>query len=169
MKSSNYVKKIVMAALFAAMTTLLTLFPHFNFGAGGYVHLGDAVIYLCASLLPTSYAVGAAAIGGGLADLISFPVYTIPTLLVKALIALCFSNKKGTIINKRNFLALPLAAIVTVGGYYVAEAVIYGNWASPIYSVPFNLVQALASSMVYVAVGFALDKAKIKRMVGIAK
>lgn len=169
MKSSNYVKKIVMAAMFAAMTTLLTLFPHFNFGAGGYVHLGDAVIYLCASILPAGYAVGAAAIGGGFADFISFPLYTVPTLLIKACIAICFTNKKGKIIQKRNIAALPAAAVITVGGYYLAEGILYGNWVSPVYSVPFNMIQVVASCMVYIAAGLALDKAKVKQMIGIVK
>lgn len=169
MKSSNYVKKIVVAAMFAAMTTLLTLFPHFNFGAGGYVHLGDAVIYLCASILPAGYSAAAAAIGGGFADLISFPLYALPTLLIKACIGLCFNSKKGKIVNKRNIAALPFAAVITVGGYYLAEAILYGNWASPVYSVPFNLLQAAASCMVYIAAGLALDKAKVKRMADFIK
>lgn len=168
-KSSDYVKKIVISAMFAAMTTLLTLFPHFSFGVGGYVHLGDAVIYLCASMIPTGYAVSAAAIGGGLADLISFPLYTVPTLLIKACIALCFSSRNGKIVNKRNIAALPFAAVITVGGYYLAEGILYGNWISPVYSIPFNLMQAAASCMVYVAVGLALDKAKVKQMIKMAK
>ena len=42
---------------------------------GGYIHLGDALIYLAAVLLPAPYAMAAGAIGGGLADLLTAPVW----------------------------------------------------------------------------------------------
>ena len=147
--------------MFAAMTTLLTLFPHFNFGAGGYVHLGDAVIYLCASILPAGYAVGAAAIGGGFADFISFPLYTVPTLLIKACIAICFTNKKGKIIQKRNIAALPAAAVITVGGYYLAEYILFGAWPVPL-SMLQNFLQSTGSALFFVVLGLGLDKVHVK-------
>ena len=61
------------AAMFAAMITLTTAYLfHIPIGAnGGYIHFGDAFIYLAASLLPMPYACAAAAIGGGLADFLS--------------------------------------------------------------------------------------------------
>lgn len=48
---------MVYAGLFAALTALLTAVLHIPVG-NGYVHCGDAVIYLAAAMLPLPYAAG---------------------------------------------------------------------------------------------------------------
>ena len=65
--------KIVTAGLFAAMITIMTAYIcHIPYGAnGGYIHFGDTLIYLAAVLLPRPYALAAAAIGGGMADMLT--------------------------------------------------------------------------------------------------
>ena len=51
------------AALFAAVITLTTAYLLHIPVPTGYVHLGDAFVYLAAPLLPAPYAVAAAANG----------------------------------------------------------------------------------------------------------
>ena len=62
--------KMVMTGLLAAMVAIMTAYIcHIPYGAnGGYIHFGDALIYVAAVLLPRPYALVAAAVGGGLAD-----------------------------------------------------------------------------------------------------
>jgi len=62
---------LVLTGLFAGLICLFTAYIcHIPMGAnGGYLHFGDTLIYVAASLLPQPYALLAAAIGGGLADL----------------------------------------------------------------------------------------------------
>ena len=106
MKTSKQLYNIVVAALFAAMIFVLTFFVKVPTGIG-YIHLGDLAIYLAASMLPTPYAIGAAAIGGGLSDFVGgYGIYVPVTMVIKALLALCFSCKKDTIINVRNMIAV---------------------------------------------------------------
>ena len=63
-----------MAALITIMTAYIC---HIPVGTnGGYIHFGDALIYLSATLLPKPYAICAAAIGGGVADLLTTNVDT---------------------------------------------------------------------------------------------
>ncbi len=166
MNTNKTIKNLVLAALFAAMTTLLTIFPHIPIGGnGGYIHLGDSIIFLCASLLPTPFAAVSAAIGAGLADFITFPLYTLPTLLIKALLSLPISAKETKVICVRNLAALPFCGLITIGGYYVAEGILYSNWIAPAASIPFNLIQIVGGSAVYVLLGVALDRMKVKRLV----
>ena len=47
--------QVVLAALFAALTTVLTYYVKIP-SVNGYMHIGDSMIYLCASLLPTPLA-----------------------------------------------------------------------------------------------------------------
>ena len=67
---------LVLTGLFAALICLFTAYIcHIPLGAnGGYLHFGDTLIYVAAALLPQPYALLAAAIGGGLADLLTSPM-----------------------------------------------------------------------------------------------
>lgn len=162
--------KVTMSAVIAALTAVTTAYifhiPMTLFGGQGYVHIGDAIIFLGASLLPTGYACAAAALGGALADLLSGAALWAPwTLVIKALIVLCFTAKGATILNKRNYLALFGAVAITVAGYYIAEGFLYGNWITPVYSITGNLIQWVASSILYVVLGLALDKLQLKKQI----
>lgn len=160
----NVTMSAVIAALTAVTTAYIFHIPMSVFGGEGYVHIGDAVIFLGASLLPVGYGCAAAALGGALADVISGAALWAPwTLVIKALIALCFTAKGETILNKRNYLALACAVVITVAGYYAAEGFLYGNWIAPLASVTGNLVQWVASSVLYIVIGMALDKLQIKK------
>ena len=69
--------RIVTTGIFAAMITVMTAYIcHIPYGAnGGYIHFGDTMIYLAAVFLPRPYALAAAAIGGGIADLLTAPMW----------------------------------------------------------------------------------------------
>ena len=82
--------RLVMAALFAALTCIATLVIQLRVApTGGYVNLGDCGVLLSAWLLSTPYAVAAAAVASALADLVAGYAYYAPaTLVIKALMAL---------------------------------------------------------------------------------
>ena len=100
---TNKLLLLVLSALFAAMITVMTAFLfHIPIGVnGGYLHFGDALIYLAASMLPTPYACIAAAVGAGLADIVSgAPIWAPFTLVIKRA-SRCFLllKKKSCSIN----------------------------------------------------------------------
>ena len=65
----------------------------------------------------------------------------------------------GAITEKRksfgwNVLAIAVACMIKVVGYYIAEGFIYGNWAAPVASIPGNLVQiGVAAVIVLLVIG----------------
>ncbi len=151
------------AALIAVFTAWLLHIPVVIGQNTAYLHFGDAFIFLAASMLPTPYACAASAIGGGLADILcGVPVWAPFTIVVKALMALCFTCKGKTIVTKRNLLCVIPCLVITIVIYYIAEALIYGNWIAPVFSIFGNVVQIIGSFLIYALVGFALDKTKIK-------
>lgn len=165
-------KNVVLAGLMAAMICLATTFLHINVGASGYIHLGDAIIYLAAVLLPTPYAVAAASVGGVLADVFSgAAMWALPTALIKAVMVLFFTAKKEKLLCRRNWLAPLWAGLVCVGGYYVAEMVILvlGGSAWPaavigaVAGVSFNAVQVVGCGIAYIAVAVGLDRLGLKK------
>ena len=85
MRESKKLRLLCLAALFAGAIAVTTAYLlHIPIPTGGYIHLGDALIYLAACLLPAPYAVGAAMVGAGLADLLTAPLWVVPTLLSPA-------------------------------------------------------------------------------------
>ena len=62
--SAKKYKRMAVAALAAALIFLVVAFLQIPFpiGQGGYINIGDAFIFLFATLLPLPYAVAAAAV-----------------------------------------------------------------------------------------------------------
>ena len=129
-KANKQLIYVVMAALFAAIITVVTASVLHIPTGNGYIHLGDSFIFLAASLLPLPYAIAAAAVGAGLADALTAPIWVIATVIIKSLIVLPFTSKKDKIINARNLIALIPALIVTCVGYYLADRILFGAWGA---------------------------------------
>ena len=56
-------------------------------------------------------------------------------------------------------LAVVLACVIKVAGYYVAEALIYGNWVQPVLSIPGNLMQIGVAALIVLPMAGTLKKA----------
>ena len=158
-------KKITLMCLtgvFTALVFVVTAYLHIPTN-NGYIHVGDGLIYLAACLLPWPYAMVVGAGGAFLADcLTGFAVWAPGSVIIKALTVLFFTRKEDKVINLRNSLALLPATIMCVGGYYLYESLIYSNFVAPLSAIPASLIQSLASAIVYVAIGLAVDKMKLK-------
>ena len=114
---------LALTGLFAALTMLLTL-VHIPIpgGAGGYIHLGDAVIF-AACIIIGWRAVPAAAVGSALADLILGYMWYVPaTFIIKAVMAgiavlITVKTKKVWV----QAIAFGVAAIWMQGAYLLFE------------------------------------------------
>ena len=166
-------KHLVLTGLLAAMIFFTTAYIlHIPIVGGGYVHLGDALLYIAAALLPTPYAMAAGVIGAGLADLLTGGAIWAPaTVIIKAVMALPFTAKKDRLLCRRNLLALLLAGVVGVVGYYGAEIVLlclsgtsFGVAAgSALAAMPFNAGQEVAAGVAFILLAAALDRLNIKQ------
>lgn len=166
MKIDKKIKNLTLTGLMAALITLFTAYiVHIPIGvSGGYIHLGDSLIYLSAVLLPWPYAMAAGAIGGGLADLLTAPMWAPATVIIKILIVLPFTYRGKGILNKRNLIAPVIAMFITVVGYYVADLILFGKEAAFLISVTSNGIQGLGSAAVFYIVSAALEKAGVRKL-----
>jgi len=160
------IKKLTFAAMFAAIITVMTAFIKVNTGIdNGYIHFGDAMIYLAASTLPAPFAIAAAAIGGSFADILAGAAVWAPaTAIIKALNVLPFLFVSGKIASKKSVAVSLLSGCITVFGYFIAESMLY-SVASAAVSVPFSLLQAGGSTVLFAVFGTALDKVHIKNLI----
>lgn len=162
--SQNKVKYLTMTGIMAALITIMTAYIcHVPVGVnGGYVHFGDSLIYLAAVLLPRPYALAAAAIGGGMADLLTAPMWAPATIIIKMLITLPFTNKSAKIVTPRNVIATVLAYFISGLSYFLAEYLLFGTWSVLLVSMSQSLVQSGGSAIFFVIFGLALDRVQVK-------
>ena len=151
--------------IFAALVFVVTAYLHIPTN-NGYIHVGDGFIYLAACMLPWPYAMAVGAGGAFLADcLTGFAIWAPGSVIIKSLTALLFSRKGNKMIRPYNLLMLLPATVLCAGGYYLYEAILYGNFAAPLAGIPTNLVQSAASAILFVVVGHTFDKFHIKQKI----
>ena len=147
------IQKLVMAALFAALTTVMTMVIRVPSPMGGYVNLGDCAVLLSAWILGPLYGSASAGIGSMLADLIGYPLYAPGTLVIKTAMAwfaaLIFQQLQAY--KTPLILSLTVSGVsgelVMVVGYYLFEALdlpfFMGMGLGAAANIPFNAVQGV--------------------------
>jgi uncharacterized membrane protein len=151
------IKRIVPAALLAALTTAATLVIRIPTPTLGYIHPGDGMVLLCGILLGPGLGAAAAGLGSMLADLLGgFPAWAPGTLAIKALTALV-SGALYRLFLKRAGISAPLQVILCgipaealmVAGYFLYEvgmlalsgSALPAASAAALTGIPFNGVQ----------------------------
>ena len=158
----NHTKLMCISGIFAALVFVITAYLHIP-TYNGYVHCGDGLIFLAACILPMPYSIVVGALGAILADLLTgFAIWAPGSMLIKGALAALFSYKAKKILTTKNLIMLLPAALISVAGYYLYEALITGNFVSPLAGIPASIIQAVASSIVFVVSGVAMDKYNIK-------
>ena len=162
---------IALTAMFAALVTVTTAFIKIP-APLGYTHAGDSMIYLAACSLPGPFGFLAAAIGGALADILSgYAHWAIPTAIIKSLNVLPFfivryalknRAKKDAVITLPNLLMLIPTTLITLGGYFAANALMYDASAAFAELLP-NLIQAAVGAAGFIVIGLGLDAVGFKK------
>lgn len=142
------IKKLILTALFAALTFITTVIIQIPIPAtGGYINLGDCMVLMSGFVLGPCFGAFAAGIGSAIADLIGFPLYAPATFIIKFAVAflagLIFKfSKKTTIWTVICGIA---GEILMVLGYYFFEAFILGlGWGIAAAGIAANVFQAIA-------------------------
>ena len=152
------IRKLVLAALLAALTAVATMIIRIPTPTQGYIHLGDGMV-----LLGPGLGALAAGIGSMMADLIGGYMAWVPgTFAIKALTALLggwlyhrMAGKGMNTITRVVLCGIP-AEIIMVLGYFVYEVgmeVVMGSSmgaaaAAVVLGVPMNIVQGIAGIIV---------------------
>lgn len=149
------VKKLVMAALFAALCCVATMSIKIPVPAtNGYIHPGDAMVILSGIFLGPVIGGLAAGIGSMMADLLGgYMVYVPITFAVKAVVAIAsyyafhLLTKKGAKLIIGCIAAGICATIIVALGYFVCESFLYGIAAAAGSVIP-NIVQGLGGLII---------------------
>ena len=158
--------KLILAALFAALTCVATSVIHVPIPAtNGYINLGDGMVLLGAFLLGPVYGAAAGGLGSMLADLLlGYAAYAPGTLIIKAGVALIAAlifnrfgrNAKGSTKLISMIVGAVLAEAFMVLGYFAYESTLLGYGLAAAASIGPNCIQGLGGLVVSVLVYHAL-------------
>ncbi len=164
MKNAS-LRKIIFAALMAALTTVATMIIRIPTPTQGYIHLGDGMVLLCGALLGPGLGALAAGIGSMLSDLFAGYMSYVPgTFVIKALTAMVggwlylrlSAGADRRVVPVRVVLSGIPAEAVMVIGYFLYEMgmeVAMGSNAAAAATavavgIPMNIVQGVAGVIV---------------------
>lgn len=158
-------KQLVISALFIALTLVATMFINIRLpfvGNGGLIHLGNVPLFLAAIIYGKKTGAIAGAFGMGLFDLISGWTAWAPfTFLIVGAMGFVV----GSITEKWQkrpyvaaFIAMFIALIIKVVGYYFAEVILFGNWVAPLGSIPGNILQVSVAALIVLPIAERLKK-----------
>lgn len=151
--SSAHVKSLAITAISLVLVYVFTALVNIRLPFapnGGLIHLGNLPLFLAAILFGKRTGMIAGGLGMALFDLMSGWTLWAPFTLV---IVGCMGFVVGAVTEKKKsyplyILALVLACAIKIGGYYIAEGIIYGNWIVPVTSIPGNLLQVGAAAVI---------------------
>lgn len=172
-KNSEKIRLLAITGLFAALIAVATSFVRIPIAHNGYYHAGDSIIYIAASILPAPYAMIASSIGGVMADMLAGapewalataiikPINTIPFIIVRHILKK--QNKDNTILHPtQTAMLIPTSLITIIGYYYIAAGIMFGFDIAFLSIFVTGWIQPVASGIVYLMLGAALDGIKFK-------
>lgn len=137
---------LTLNSMFIALTLVATAFINVKLpiaANGGLIHLGNVPLFVAAILFGKRTGAIAGAFGMGLFDLLSgwtaWAPFTFVIVGLMGYIVGAITEKKNKLIYQS--IAIGIACIIKVVGYYIAEVILYHNIISPITSIPGNIIQ----------------------------
>lgn len=131
-------------------------------GNGGLIHLGNVPLFIAALVYGKKTGAIAGAFGMALFDLFSgwatWAPFTFIIVGAMGYVAGIISEK---IPGKRVLvysLAVAVALIIKIVGYYFTEVILYGNWILPLGSIPGNVMQVVIAGIIVVPLAERLKK-----------
>lgn len=162
-------KALTISALFIALTLVATMFINIKLpimGNGGLIHLGNVPLFIAAMVYGKKTGAIAGAFGMGFFDLISgWAVWAPFTFIIVGAMGFLAGLISEKVPGKRvlvNTLAVVVALIIKIVGYYFAEVILYGNWIQPIGSIPGNVMQVVIAGIIVVPLAGRLKKRAVQ-------
>ena len=161
--TDSKIRKLVLAALMAALCTIMTMVIQVPSPMQGYVNLGDCAVLMSAWVLGPLYGGAAVGIGSALADLLSGYAHYVPgTFAIKLVMAVAAAlifraaTKKGLSASSvllGQIVGGVVAEVIMVLGYFAYASLWLGKGLAAAASIPGNIVQGVfglvAATVVY--------------------
>lgn len=166
------VKDMVITSLLIGLVFIFTRFINIRLPIsinGGLIHLGNVMLFVSAIVFGKKKGAMAGAFGMALFDIMSGWMAWAPfTFVIRGAMGYII----GSIAEKRegksimyNIFGIILGGIIMIAGYYITEGILYGNWISPMTSIPGNITQIVVGALLGLPTVIALKKANIEKLI----
>jgi uncharacterized membrane protein len=162
-------KTLVINALFISLTLVATMFINIKLpimGNGGLIHLGNVPLFIAALIYGRKTGAIAGAFGMAFFDLISgwtaWAPFTFVIVGTMGYLAGLIAEKKPGKKELVYALAVVVALIIKIVGYYFTEVILYGNWIQPFGSIPGNVMQVVIAGIIVVPIAGRLKKRAVQ-------
>ena len=156
-KKQKTVIQISLMAVMSALVTVGTLIIRIPNLMGGYFNVGDVMIFVSALTFGPLIGGVAGGLGSAIADIIGFPLFAVPTLIIKGLeglIAGVIANKKSVY---KDAIAVIAAGSQMIIGYFLVEVYLWGVGPA-LAEIPINVAQIVVGGLVGVPVALVLRR-----------
>lgn len=143
----------VMSAL-VAIGTLIVQIPN---TMGGYFNIGDVMIFVAALTFGPFVGGFAGGVGSAIADIIGFPGFALPTLIIKGLEGLISGFLTNQKMVYRDILAVVVAGCEMVTGYFLVEVYLWGLGGALAEVIP-NIAQISVGGILGVPIALILRR-----------
>jgi len=156
-KKQKAVIQLSLMAIMSALVAVGTLIVRIPNPMGGYFNVGDVMIFVTALTFNLLIGGVAGGLGSAIADIIGFPVFAVPTLVIKGLeglLASLIKNKKSVF---RDIIAVAVAGTEMVVGYFLVEYFMWGIGGA-LAEVPANIAQVTIGGLVGIPIALVLRR-----------
>jgi uncharacterized membrane protein len=144
-------------SIMSALVTVGTLIVRIPNPMGGYFNVGDVMVFVAALIFGPLIGGAAGGVGSAIADIIGFPLFAVPTLVIKGLEGLI----AGLITNKKNvhhdILAVAAAGAEMIVGYFLVEVYLWGIGGA-LAEIPTNIAQIFVGGIVGIPIALVLRR-----------
>ena len=162
---STKTNTLVINALFIALTLVATMFINLRLpimGNGGLIHLGNVPLFIAAFVFGKRTGAIAGAFGMALFDLISgwtlWAPFTFVIVGAMGFLAGLIAEKVPGNRVLVYTLAVAVALLIKIVGYYFTEVILYGNWIQPFGSIPGNIMQVVIAGLIVIPLAGRIKK-----------
>lgn len=146
-------KQLCLNAILIALTFIVTRFIQIPIPLG-YFNIGNTIILIACLLCPAPSGMIIGCLGSALADLTSYPVYTIPTAIIKLLFPLVFYIIVKLPTKKINIyiLAAAISTLIPLFGYTITGGILYGGFVAGLAQFPGLFIEYLANLALFIII-----------------
>lgn len=169
MKTS--VRRLTTAALGAALVCIATSLFKFPIPLG-YAHLGNCMILLFGVYFDPWTGAFAGGVGSALSDLLGYPEWFLPTLIIKTIMGLSIAliaKRKGQpphLKALRTLLAVAVGIVIMILGYFIAGSILYGSIVVGAAQIPGLTLEGVVGIVLFYVIAGALEATGLAKKMG---
>jgi uncharacterized membrane protein len=151
--------QLSLMAIMSAVVAVGTLIIQIPNPMGGYFNVGDVMIFVTALTFGPFVGGVAGGLGSAIADFIGFPLFAVPTLVIKGLEGLFAGLVGGREGIFRDVFAIVVAGCEMVLGYFLVEwLVLQWGLGGALAEVPANVLQIVVGGVVGIPIALVLRR-----------